>query len=256
MVKYFYKRERRDIMATRKGVIKEVTARSGSFSLVFLLLFGMTFGFLALVGATPDAPGTTKDSDLALNGNDTQVHPPVANSVTPQTSPTPQGSQTQPNQYTSPTPTPTSSGQLPTRILVKKIGLDVTVANPNSTDVDVLDRYLLKGSVRYPTSGLLGQNGTVLLFGHSSYLPIVHNQAYKAFDGIQNLKPGDIISVYSGSEEYQFKVTEVKVADANNDIIELPQDAQHLTLVTCDSFASKSNRYVVTADFAGSYAQR
>lgn len=240
-------------MATRKGVIKEVEAKSGRFALVFLLLFGMTFGFLALVGATPDAPGTSKDSDLALNGNDQQ------NSQTQTAQPTPSaqnGATPVPNQYTAPTQTPTGSGQLPTRIVVKKIGLDVTVANPSSTNVDVLDRYLLKGSVRYPTSGLLGENGTVLLFGHSSYLPIVHNQSYKAFDGIQDLKEGDTVSVYAGSTEYRFTVKSVRVADATNDIIELPQDAPHLTLVTCDSFASKSNRYVVTADFAGSYSVR
>ena len=226
-------------MTPKKGVLAQVESKSGAFAIVFLLLFGVTFGFLALVGATPDAPGTTKNSNLALNGNDTPTPPTAENPSSSNTT----------NTQTPATQVLNGTGQLPTRVAVAKIGLTVVVANPSSTDVNVLDNYLSKGAVRYPTSGTLGVNGTVLLFGHSSYLPIVHNQAYKSFDGIQNLKTGDIISVYSGTTEYQFSVTGVKVADATSDIVELPADSQHLTLVTCDSFATKSNRYVVTADF-------
>ena len=236
---------------TRKGILKEVEAHSGALAIVFLLLFGLTFGFLVLVGATPDAPGVSKDSDLIV----------PAPAATPQSSSTPTPPQTSSNTQAPIAPTPplspsASGGKLPARVVIQKISLDVTVANPNSTNVDVLDKYLLKGAVRYPTSGTLGENGTVLLFGHSSYLPIVHNQAYKAFDGIQDLKNGDIINVYSGRTEYTFSVTGVRVADATNDIVELPQDSQHLTLVTCDSFASKTNRFVVTADLVAGGGSR
>ena len=226
-------------MAPKKGVLAQVESKSGAFAVVFLLLFGITFGFLMLVGATPDAPGTTKDSDLALNGSD------GATATSGQTPASAQQGDATPATSIS---AADGSGQLPTRVIISKIGLNVTVSNPDTTDANVLDNALSKGAVRYPTSGSLGQNGTVLLFGHSSYLPIVHNQAYKTFDGIQDLKPGDIISVYSGSTEYRFSVTGVKVADATSDVVELPADAQHLTLVTCDSFATKSNRFVVTAD--------
>ncbi len=236
--KYFY-----IFMITKQGLLQEMQGKSGSFALVFLLLFGVTFGFLTLVGATPDDPGTS--ATIATNTKNPVVTTPVTPSAYP-VAPVPANS-------TTPQPEPVSqpysgNAELPTRIVVKKIGLNVVVANPPSTNVDVLDNYLLKGAVRYPTSGRLGENGTVLLFGHSSYLPIVHNQAFKAFDGIQDLKAGDIVSVFSGSTEYRFSVTGVKVADATQDTVPLPQDAQHLTLVTCDSFASKSNRFVVTAD--------
>ena len=231
-------------MAPKKGLVAQVEAKSGAFAVVFLLLFGITFGFLTLVGATPDAPGTTKDSDLALNGSSgasSNTQSQDAQQGAPQNTISSAGTQTS-----------DATGQLPTRVVISKIGINVTVANPDTTDADVLDSALSKGAVRYPTSGTLGVNGTVLLFGHSSYLPIVHNQAYKTFDGIQDLKPGDSISIFSGSTEYRFSVTGVKVADANNDIVELPADAQHLTLVTCDSFATKSNRFVVTADLVSS----
>ena len=231
-------------MASNKGLLKEIEGKSGSFALVFLVLFGLTFGFLALVGATPDDSGVTPNSDLALRSSGTPA-PPTVSSVQP----------TNPN-VSQPQPTLPSTGELPIKIVVKKIGLNVLVTNPNSTDVHILDAALLKGAIRYPTSGQLGENGTVVIFGHSSYLPVVHNKVYKAFDGIQDLQVGDIVSVYSGHTEYQFSVTGVRVADANIDTIPLPQDAEHLTLVTCDSFTSKNNRFVVTADLLGIYPLR
>ncbi len=83
-----------------------------------------------------------------------------------------------------------------------------------------------------------------------------YHQYYKTFDGIQNLKTGQVVSVYSATTEYRYSVTSVRVADSSDDSdnqIPLPSDAKYLTLVTCDSFAAKSNRFIVTATFAGAY---
>jgi len=207
----------------RKGAIREIGEHRGAFALAFITIFILTFLFLASVGATPDP-----------------IHPqvvdgPVADTIRE-------------------TPTTPVSPEIPVRIVVKDIGLDATIANPVSTDIEVLDAALLKGAVRYPTSAQLGVDGTMLLFGHSSYLPVVRNQAYKAFDDIQKLKPGQIIHVYSSGTDYQYSVTGVRVANADEDSIELNPNGKHLTLVTCDSFATKSSRFIVTADFVGAYS--
>lgn len=146
-----------------------------------------------------------------------------------------------------------AAAEYPTRVVVKKAGIDVTIANPETTDVEELDAELLKGAVRYPTSAMLGVEGTVLLFGHSSYLPIVHNKNFKAFNGIQNLKEGDTISVYSEGYEYRYTVNGVRLADATEDKVELPASGKHLAMVTCDSFGTKSDRWVLTADLEGIY---
>ena len=99
--------------------------------------------------------------------------------------------------------------ELPTKIEIPKINLSATIANPTTTDIDVLDKDLLSGAVRYPTSARLGETGNVVLFGHSSYLPIVGNQAYKTFDGIQKLVAGDTITVYSSDMAYTYQVESV-----------------------------------------------
>jgi len=123
-----------------------------------------------------------------------------------------------------------------------------------ATDIVTLDKELLKGAVRYPTSALLGETGNVVLFGHSSYLPVVRNQAYKAFNGIQKLAAGDIITVYSSTATYSYRVKSVTKESANDAGIPLSVTGRVLTLSTCDSFGEKSDRFVVVADFVESHS--
>ncbi len=144
--------------------------------------------------------------------------------------------------------------EMPVKIVIPAISLSATVENPTSTDIKILDTYLLKGAVRYPTSALLGETGNVVIFGHSSYLPVVGNQAYKAFNGIQKLVAGDIIVVYAESAAYTYQVKRVSKESAIEGGIPLSIEGRVLTLATCDSFGTKSDRFVVTADFVESHS--
>jgi len=152
---------------------------------------------------------------------------------------------------------PTASvgvAELPMKITIEKIGLAATIANPTTTDIEVLDNALLKGAVRYPTGAKLGEEGNVVLFGHSSYLPIVGNRSYKTFNGIQKLVAGDIVTVSSLGTAYTYRVKSVTKESANDAVIPLRVAGRVLTLSTCDSFASKSDRFVVVADFVESHS--
>lgn len=143
--------------------------------------------------------------------------------------------------------------QLPTRVEIKKINLLVSIANPTVTDIPSLDKALLQGAVRYPTSAKLGETGNVVLFGHSSYLPVVANQAYKAFNGVQKLVAGDVITVYSADTVYSYRVRNVLKQSTKDGAIPLKVEGRVLTLSTCDSFGATSDRFVVTADFVESH---
>ncbi|MDD3531702.1 MAG: sortase [Candidatus Pacebacteria bacterium] len=150
---------------------------------------------------------------------------------------------------------PVAVSELPTNIEIPTIGLKATIANPTTIDVETLDAELLKGAVRYPTSARLGETGNVVLFGHSSYLPIVNNQAYKTFNGIQKLVAGDTITVYSAGAAYTYRVRSVaKESAATNAGISLVTTGRVLTLSTCNSFGTKTDRFVVTADFVESHS--
>ncbi len=142
----------------------------------------------------------------------------------------------------------------PVRIRVPAIGLETVIYNPTTTNVATLDSYLLKGAVRYPTSAKLGEEGNVVLFGHSSYLPVVKNPAYKAFNDIQKLHEGDTITVTSASHTYTYRVRTVAKESAVDGAIPLSVSGKVLTLATCNSFGQKSDRFVVTADLVESYS--
>ena len=211
---------RKDMEHSRKGAIAEIEEHRAAFSLAFIALFALTFAFLALLCATPNPLGEQSGGD-ALGA-------PVAE----------RGEEIK---------------ELPVRVIGEAVGLDVSVNNPTSTDIETLDKALLSGAVRYPTSAWLGQEGSLLVFGHSSYLPLVRNQAYKAFNDIQKFSAGDTVKVRSATIEYRYKVVSVRLADATEDSIEFPPSGKHLVLVTCDSFGKKTERFIVTADFTGAY---
>jgi LPXTG-site transpeptidase (sortase) family protein len=143
----------------------------------------------------------------------------------------------------------------PIKIEIPAIKLAATIANPTRTDSATLDQNLLKGAVRYPTSAKLAETGNVVLFGHSSYLPVVRNQAYKTFNGIQKLVAGNVITVYSSGMAYTYSVKSVaKESASDNSAIPLEIAGKMLTLVTCNSFGTKEDRFVVTADFVESHS--
>lgn len=198
--------------------------RKWSFCGVFALVFLGSVGILGKFGLLPEPP--------IMN-----VAPNVTLAATADTS-----------------PSATAVPELPASIEIPALGLFASVANPTATDVKTLDEMLLKGAVRYPTSARLGEAGNIVLFGHSSYLPVVGNQAYKTFNGIQKLVAGDLVTVYSSGTAYAYRVRSVKKENASGDTgIELSSAGRTLTLVTCNSFGAKEDRFVVTADFVESH---
>jgi LPXTG-site transpeptidase (sortase) family protein len=147
------------------------------------------------------------------------------------------------------------TGELPISIVIPEVGVNAQVYNPATTSVSVLDDWLLKGAVRWPGSGLLGQKGNVLIFGHSTSYKIVNNQAFKTFVGLKNLKPGDLISVFSGNNEYVYSVLTVEMKEASDVIVNFNTTDSLLTLSTCNtSIGDTSARYVVQAKFVSKKA--
>lgn len=145
------------------------------------------------------------------------------------------------------------AGIEPTRIRIGEIGLDLPVSNPETRDLEELDAVLKSGPARYVDSAKLGEKGNILIFGHSSHLPVVHNQMYKAFNKIPDLSEGDTISIEGGGKEYVYRVASVTKVDAEEGIINLGKEGSKLTIVTCDTLTGKSSRFVLEAELVGSY---
>lgn len=202
-----------------------ITLRKVGFLAIAILVFIATYGVLVTYDLVPNGSVTQVKAETPM-GTLQGVHVAVAT-------------------------------EYPVKITIPTLNLEVGVANPTTAEPAVLDANLLKGAVRYPTSGLLGGEGSnVVIFAHSSYLPIVHNQAYKAFDGIQTMKVGEKIYVAGTDRVYVYEVEGVHQADATTAGIPLSVEGNKLTLITCDSFSSKSGRFVVLANFVESYAYK
>ncbi len=151
------------------------------------------------------------------------------------------------------TPAPVAQTALPVHLTVSSVGIDLHVQNPKTTDVDALDALLQKGPARYSASAKLGENGNVVIFAHSSHLPIVHNKMFQAFNNVPNAKAGDTVAVQgSDGKEYIYSVDSVVRADTNDGTeIPLTTPGKKLTLVTCDTLTGKSARFILTATFVG-----
>ena len=154
-------------------------------------------------------------------------------------------------------PATSTKGVLPTHISIPAVGIDLPVQNPDTRDVDTLDALLKNGPARYVDSAELGVNGNVLIFAHSSHLPIVKNKMFQAFNNIPDLKQGDLVTL-TGADgtQYIYSVVNVVRADtADGTTIDLSSSGKKLTLVTCDTLTGKSARFVLTANFVGVVGQ-
>lgn len=141
------------------------------------------------------------------------------------------------------------SGVEPQRIVIEKIGVSSPVMNPDTTDIATLDAELKKGVVRYPGSGFLNEESNMFLFGHSTGLKNVQNRAYEAFNHLDKLNVGDVIKVYAEDSVYEYTVTSVSLAQAEDALVTFSTGKKMLTLSTCNTFGKKEDRFVVTAEF-------
>lgn len=228
----------------RKGIGHELEERNTAFSLWFIGIFTVSFVFLYTIDVVPDPTARWENA-----------HGGVAVATAEGAEATYLPASRAGNNAENSAAALQTQGQMPVRIVIDEIGLNATVGNPDTTDDAVLNQFLKAGAVRYPTSSILGVNGTVVLFGHSSYLPVVANEAFRTFTDIQKLRKGDSISVYSSDREYRYSVTGVSKVRASDGIVALPSDGQYLTLVTCDSFNKVlTDRWVVESKLVGIYS--
>lgn len=223
------------------------TAQQLTSGLSTLAIFAILAVFLVAIDFVPEAPAEYSQPSVTVV--DTRI--PTVSTTSTASQQLVEGTSiatTEPVDVAS-LPAP---AQRPIRIVITEIGIDTPVLTPASADVDVLDRALLSGAVHYPDSPLAGENGNMLIFGHSSYLPVVQNKAYQAFNELQKLTPGSIVSVYTEHGRFDYKVDRVRLARAEETVISFDAPKPSLTLATCNTFGAKQERWVATATLVDS----
>jgi LPXTG-site transpeptidase (sortase) family protein len=209
-----------------------------------IILFVLTLSVADSLGLVPDYIDGTQAEHLAVN-NQIDESLPVCD--LPEL-----------GEEKKPTPAPVVESRTvvtakPTAIIIPAIDMNLPVQNPTTRDLTALDALLTNGPARYVDSAKLGERGNVIIFAHSSHLPVVHNQMYKAFNRVPELTAGDTITIVGDDgQKYLYSVLSVRKADVSDATIDLsPRVGTKLTLVTCDTLTGKSARFILEADFIG-----
>ncbi|MFT5831876.1 MAG: LPXTG-site transpeptidase (sortase) family protein [Candidatus Paceibacteria bacterium] len=217
--------------------VKAIWANKISFFGVFFIIFTALYALLVMVDFLPEAPeavpATTEVTKVAA---EVDVAPVVI-----QTSPTVESELVGETLVSATTP------DQPISIYIERLDKTIEVLNPQSRSIADLDNALLSGVVRHPDSATPNIDGTTLILGHSSYLPNVLNKNFQAFNGVQNLEWGDVITLTSADAVYTYRVERVYEAKASEITVPIKGDAKLLTIATCDSFGSTDDRHIVEA---------
>lgn len=129
-------------------------------------------------------------------------------------------------------------------IIINKLGIRAPLVSAAGTSQKQLNDALNQGVIFYPGSALPGQNGEVVLSGHSSIFPWVKTQYGQVFTLLDKLVPGDIVSMVYDHQQYDYQVTgqevlnpnQVRISDTNRPV---------LKLTTCWPIGTSAKRLVV-----------
>lgn len=207
-------------------LIREVSENRVKLGFSFMFIFIFSLVFLHILGFVPE-PAVEAETESLIPRVSTS-----SNSV---------------NQTTA-----VRGDARPIRISIESVGIDARVETPPSTDIVVLDSALLRGAVHYPGSGTLVDISNIFIFGHSSHLPLVHNDNFRVFNNLEKVKAGDIVRVESSDMVNLYRVRSVDLVSVDEALVEFTEHSKMLTLSTCNSFGEPSDRYVVKADFVTS----
>jgi len=214
-------------------LVDAILLRKVSFLVAFFVVFLLSYALLAVLDFLPELVTKPKVDE-------TEVTTPITVTSVPLASLSSSTELTAEEAYVAPV--------YPLSITIPALNKTVAVLNPTSHLVADLDAALLEGVVRHPDSATLERNGTVFILGHSSYLPAVRNKNFQAFNGIQDLKWGDIITIGSTDGDYVYRVDKVYRAKAGDVVVPIAGPKQRLFIATCNSFGSMDDRYIVEAD--------
>lgn len=136
----------------------------------------------------------------------------------------------------------------------KKINLDeyylsIPKLNIDKARVLVDGEDLSKSLIHFLPTSLPGENGNVVVFGHSTLPQLYNTKDYKTiFTYLPSLEKGDTIIVKMGDANYEYEVYEMFVVKPDQvSVLEQQFDSPYLTLITCVPPGTYWNRLVVKA---------
>ena len=133
---------------------------------------------------------------------------------------------------------------------VPKIGISIPIIFSSSADKTTIMKDLDAGVVFYPGSVYPGQNGQMIILGHSAPSGWPHIKHDWAFTDLEKLTVGDTVLIDLNNKQYTYIVKEKNIikkgADVPTDIS--TTNSNVLTLISCWPPGKDYQRIAVTAE--------
>ena len=204
--------------------------------------------------ATPEVTPTTAASSTAAPSTAAPTPTPAAAptqaaDVTITPSPQPTSSPTS-SPTTAPTRTPTPRPTIPSdpgRLIIPRISVDASIVKVPLTKGEWDMSRIIYDVALLAGTGFPGQPGNAALSGHVT----LKGRGNGPFRWIEKLVPGDEIIVQQGNTRYAYRVTSVRTVPPTDISVLAPTTDATLTLITCTDWdilrAEYTQRLIVSA---------
>lgn len=129
-------------------------------------------------------------------------------------------------------------------IIISKLGIRAPLLWASGTTQKQLNESLNQGVILYPGSALPGQDGEVVLAGHSSVFPWVKTQYGQVFTLLDKLQAGDTVAIIYGFRQYDYQIIGQEVLNPNQVKVS-DTDRPVLKITTCWPVGTSAKRLVV-----------
>lgn len=142
------------------------------------------------------------------------------------------------------------------RILIPRIGQNVPVVQVPTDKLIQKDWAALEGQIQdalrngvvhFPGTAYPGQDGNVVVTGHSSYFPWDPGRFKDVFALLHQVNVGDEVIFYHSQKKYKYIVYEKKIVKPSQVDVLTQEGDNRLTLITCTPVGTALNRLVLFA---------
>ena len=132
-------------------------------------------------------------------------------------------------------------------LVIPSLNISAPIVFSKSKKAADLQKDLEKGVVLYPGSVNPGENGTMVVVGHSSSYPWYKGNYGSIFSLIEKLKTEDKITIIYNNKNYDYIVkNQIKVAAQSVQLLQMQNS--DLVLMSCWPVGTNSIRIAVSAD--------
>ena len=134
-------------------------------------------------------------------------------------------------------------------LIIPKINVQIPIIYATDNSDNTIENDLESGVVHYADTAMPGQNGNLVIFGHSSN-NIFNPGKYKfAFVLLHQLSSGDTFYIDNNGVRYTYEVYQTQIVSPDDvSVLDVTSKPATATLITCDPPGTSINRLVVSAE--------